>query len=128
MLAIRDALHSQMGNNSNLELVPMSSWITKVEAHDEADITRVPALKLISFFKGLADGDARLRAEMAVDSRADDGHNREALGLPMLSIDKMQARSDTLLRVRPLESADVAKWVEYWLHRASLFSKDEVEL
>lgn len=101
----------------NIQLVSYAEWLARLEisasvnssssAELEADTIRSnPALRLINFFRGVS---------MDLDS------SREALGIPMLSLDEAKKVSSTLQggNLRELGTEDVLRWLGYW--RSSSF-------
>lgn len=113
--AIRDTV-LESGVVANLDVIPFSSWMAKLEACDAREIHHVPALKLIPFLKGLATEDVRLRNQ--VNGTTDNnqiGVDKEAFGVPVLSIDKMLVNAPSLRDAKPLKAEDAASWVRFWL-------------
>lgn len=86
-------------------LVPYSEWIQALEARShspsQADISDVPAIKLLDFFHSFRD-----------QTSAEGVH--EAGGAATMSTEKAQAVSDALRSASPLSNEAVASWVGYW--------------
>lgn len=108
MSAAADALASITGNRP-LPLVPFSEWLKKLETYGPEDMKRIPALKLLLFYRSLAAGDSTLQA-----LEEGEAAEREALGSVKIATDKMQALSPTLRDMPPLTSAEPSRWVAYW--------------
>lgn len=96
-------------HDTGLPLVTWSEWYSKLESCGPEDLQRVPGLKLLSFYRSLASGDAALRA---LDE--EESSQRESLGLVKLSTVKMQTISPTLRNISPLTLEDPARWIAYW--------------
>ena len=105
--AIADALKPLTANES-LPLVPFSEWFAKLEATSPHEVARVPALKLLGFFHGMAAGDDEMRAQGAISD------SREALGAAQLETIKVQRASRTMATVESLDAKDAHRWVGYW--------------
>lgn len=104
-----------MTHNQQLPIVPWSEWYNKLELCGPDDINRIPALKLLPFYRSLAAGDSALRT-------LDKGEaaNREALGFVTLATDKMQVISSTLRELPSLEGGDSERWITYWQSKGLL--------
>lgn len=75
---------------------------------------RVPGLKLLPFYRGIAKGDAALRA-------AGSSEDRESGGQARLMTSKIQRASETIGSVPPIGAGDAPRWVAYW-DRKGLFN------
>ncbi|KII85651.1 hypothetical protein PLICRDRAFT_44986 [Plicaturopsis crispa FD-325 SS-3] len=102
-----------------LPLVPFASWFSKLEERaknaSEEDIQRIPAIKLLEFFRALSSADALVRTGGQT--------NVEACGIPTLSTDKMQGISPAIASARSLGKEDARAWVRYWTTKG-LFGQD----
>lgn len=73
MEGISEALTTVTGGK-RLPLVPFSEWLVKLQACSQEDMTRIPALKLLSSFRPFGPGDESVRA------LGQGAETREALG------------------------------------------------
>jgi hypothetical protein len=103
-----------------LPLVRMNDWVKKLEkAAKGAKSTEqkaMPALKLIHFFRAIAQLDEENRA-MSVLSNGDvEARNPayDAAGLLILAHDKALGVSKSLRNELPLGVDDAKRWVGYW--------------
>lgn len=112
--AAADALKPITGGQ-RLPLVPFFEWYAKLEACGAEDMKRIPGLKLLSFYRPLAAGDAALRA---LDE--DQAKQRESLGFVKIGTEKMEALSSTLRDLPALKAEDPARWISYW-HSKKIF-------
>ncbi|KAH8102700.1 hypothetical protein BXZ70DRAFT_929500 [Cristinia sonorae] len=101
---IFSAVHANTG--SRLPTIPFAEWLSKVEAHSanatEQDFAAIPAIKLLRFFRGIAQGSVE-----APDASL-------AGGRP--TFDSLQARkiSAALDGAKPIGEGDVKLWLKYW--------------
>jgi hypothetical protein len=80
------------------------------------EIERIPGLKLLSFFRKMSNADDELRiAGAGVEGT-------EAVGLVMLSTDKIRRVSKTAQDIPSLSVDDADCWVRYW-RSAGLFGR-----
>ncbi|EIW76878.1 acetyl-CoA synthetase-like protein [Coniophora puteana RWD-64-598 SS2] len=110
---ISEAL-APMNGGKSLPLVPFAEWFAELErlsqasnAGDEAEIKKVPALKLLDFMRGLAISDTIVR-------EAQDADELQATGFQPFATAKAQAASETMRTLEPLTARDALRWVEYW--------------
>ncbi|EIW76887.1 acetyl-CoA synthetase-like protein [Coniophora puteana RWD-64-598 SS2] len=110
---ISEAL-ARVNQGKKLPLVPFADWFAELErlsqapnAGDEAEIQRVPALKLLDFMRGLARADIAMR-------EAQDTDELEAVGFQPFATAKAQEVSETMRTLEPLTARDALRWVEYW--------------
>jgi thioester reductase-like protein len=107
---INDALVFQKKLDAPLPLVSFQEWFSNLEGHaqsaDQAVELKIPALKLLDFFRSLSAGDL----QVTTDGRL----NAEAGGLTTFSTSKIQDISKTMRDLKPLGSEDVEGWVKYW--------------
>lgn len=96
-------------NDKPLPLIPWSEWFGKLESYGAKDMNRIPALKLLPFYRRLAAGDSALRGLDEAEAA-----QREALGFVKIGTTKMQVLSSTLRDMPPLDSEDPVRWVSYW--------------
>ncbi|KZT23998.1 putative aminoadipate reductase [Neolentinus lepideus HHB14362 ss-1] len=93
-----------------LPLVPFPEWIDNLEKKamqaKEDDYDKIPAIRLLDFFKHFAE------AHKSLDVAGAD--NVEAGGIVRFAIDEVRKGSKTIGRVDQLSTADAERWVEYW--------------
>ncbi|PCH33942.1 acetyl-CoA synthetase-like protein [Wolfiporia cocos MD-104 SS10] len=96
---ILSAISAETG--PGLARVSVGSWVEKLEkvAQSPDNLDAVPALKLLDFFRNLAQANPS---------------GTEMGGLPLFKTDNAQSASTTLRGLRPLERGDVSAWVRYW--------------
>jgi len=103
---IMETLANTLGNNSHISLIPFSEWFELLERHaargtNDSDVfTKMPAIKLLDFFKGLSLAKAEPDAEVG--------------GLAMFATDKLQRISTTIRELGPIGPQDIQNWGEYW--------------
>lgn len=103
--------------------IPFSEWFQilqeKAIGAGEDEVRRIPALKLLSFFRPLAQGDQLLRSRGASNLQS---RTNEALGFVTLATEKMQSISVTVRGMRSMEEEGgyPARWAQYW-HSKGLF-------
>ncbi|KAF7980198.1 hypothetical protein HWV62_39287 [Athelia sp. TMB] len=111
--SISDALQHEGVIEEPLPLVPFTEWFDRLEQRskgaDEQEMSRVPAIKLLEWFRGLSSADALLRQS--------DCKNIEAGGLVTLSTTKSQMAGSTMAMVRAIGAEDASRWVTYWLFK-----------
>ncbi|CAA7265482.1 unnamed protein product [Cyclocybe aegerita] len=115
--AVNDVLVDEGVIPEKLPVVDMKTWFCLLEAKaHQADakeiIYDIPAIKLLEFFRSVAQADASLRQE--------GDPNVESCGLTPLSTMKAQEVSRAMREVSPLGRADAELWVKYWKN-AGLF-------
>ncbi|KAJ8509096.1 hypothetical protein ONZ45_g8704 [Pleurotus djamor] len=107
--SIRDVTRGKV----ELPIAPMSEWVRLLEGAAEnakdADIRKIPAMKLMSFFARLAQADS---------SVADD---QESGGWPNFPTNVAQSLSPSLANAEPLGKPTISAWVAYWAN-AALFT------
>ncbi|EPQ54835.1 acetyl-CoA synthetase-like protein [Gloeophyllum trabeum ATCC 11539] len=104
------------GNGQPLPVLPFKQWITllekKAERATEADIRKIPAIKLLQFFQAMASADDAIRASGRNDL--------EAGGIPLFSTKKAQAVSQALRDAPQIGVEDAERWIRYW-YKKGLF-------
>ncbi|KAF8816011.1 putative aminoadipate reductase [Phlegmacium glaucopus] len=104
---IGDALVAQKKLESPLAFVSFQKWFSILEAHAQsANELRIPAVKLLDFFRQMSVGDLQVTS----DGRL----NAEAGGLTNFSTSKTQDISKAMRDLKPLVSKDIEQWVKYW--------------
>ncbi|GJE92597.1 acetyl-CoA synthetase-like protein [Phanerochaete sordida] len=100
-------LRAEVGGN--VPVIPLDDWVSKLEALSTTataeDLTRVPALKLLRFFRSIAAS----RADKM--SRAADDH--DSAGLTYATAE-LQRSSVAMRRLQPMSEAHAHAWVRYW--------------
>ncbi|KAJ3488351.1 hypothetical protein NLJ89_g11625 [Agrocybe chaxingu] len=112
MAPINEAIVREGIVEQKLPIVEFQTWFSALEAksHDasEEDISAIPAIKLLEFFRTMAQVDVALRQQ---------GNDKvESGGLPTLSTSRVQEISDTMKGLPKLAPSDTALWVQYWKH------------
>lgn len=96
-------LREELGD---LPVVPPDVWVSKLETWSESasaeDLSRIPALKILSFFRRLAT--TRLEGEDRVN-----GLN--------FATDELRRSSPTMRELQPLSEGHAWMWVQYWRSR-----------
>ncbi|KAJ6472842.1 putative aminoadipate reductase [Mycena vitilis] len=91
-----DLIMSAMAADAHLPLVPLATWLEQVEARSfaptTADLEKIPAIKLLDFFKAVAAGRGNLE----------------------FSTLKAQATSESMKLLKPLTKEDAKRWMKYW--------------
>ncbi|KAF9244919.1 putative aminoadipate reductase [Melanogaster broomeanus] len=104
MKPISSALYQKNLTSEPLPLVPFDQWVTRLEKY-AADASE-PAIKLLDFFRALAQQDTMIRQSGRPDA--------EAVGFTDLMTDTAQRVSKTMRELEPLSPSDVKRWVDYW--------------
>ncbi|EKM51563.1 uncharacterized protein PHACADRAFT_212203 [Phanerochaete carnosa HHB-10118-sp] len=93
----------------DMPVVPLDVWVAKLDVQSSTataeDLARLPALKLIGFFRGL------VAARLGSGDRAD--------SLPFAT-DELQRSSPTMCELQPLSEEHARMWVRYWKSRRYL--------
>ncbi|EKM51562.1 uncharacterized protein PHACADRAFT_127221 [Phanerochaete carnosa HHB-10118-sp] len=93
----------------DLPVIPLDVWIAKLDIQSSAatteDLARVPALKLMGFFRRLAA------------ARWDGGGRVDGL---LFATDELQCSSPTMRELQPLSEDHARMWVRYWKARQYL--------
>jgi len=110
MKPISSALHQKNVTSEPLPLVPFDEWVASLAkcAADtsEANVRRVPAIKLLHFMGSLAQADTAIRQSGRSDV--------EAVGFSGFVTDIARRASKTMRELEPLSPSDVMMWVDYW--------------
>ncbi|KZT25929.1 acetyl-CoA synthetase-like protein [Neolentinus lepideus HHB14362 ss-1] len=104
MIAIRKSLDK---SPESLPLVPFGEWVKKLEQRatkaTAEDLERVPAIRILDFFRKLAGAKTS---------------SGEAGGVAAFATEKARADSPTLKQLQCLDEQDTEMWVKYWMSRA----------
>ncbi|KAG2103392.1 putative aminoadipate reductase [Suillus discolor] len=110
MRPVADAIFERKITSAPLPLIPFSEWFEKVESSaknaSEANIKRVPAIKLLDFMRSMSRSD--------IATRASGKMHLEVGGVTSFSTDVAQRVSPTVKELEPLSSASATQWVDYW--------------
>ncbi|KAG1900203.1 putative aminoadipate reductase [Suillus fuscotomentosus] len=110
MRPVADAISERKITSAPLPLVPFSEWFEKVESSaknaSEANIKRVPAIKLLNFMRSMSRSD--------IATRASGEMHLEVGGLTSFATVVAQRVSPTVKELEPLSSATATQWVDYW--------------
>ncbi|KAI3612070.1 nonribosomal peptide synthetase [Moniliophthora roreri] len=113
MRQIVDSLEAHGRVKSNeVKIVPWADWIKELESRasdlsDVGSLERVPAIKLIHFYRGMADADA--------SHRSHGDYNGEAVDLPPLEVENAMKLSPAFKSASELNKQDVDAWVKWWI-------------
>lgn len=101
-----------------IPLIPYIEWLDLLETRaqvastigtDSDDLREIPALKMPHFFRTMKAGWEQ------------NGSGREAWGLPSLDFTRAFEASSVLRQnVRPIDEAEVERWIGYWGNRGFL--------
>ncbi|KAK0201032.1 putative aminoadipate reductase [Desarmillaria ectypa] len=90
----------------DIPVKPASEWFEILESRSQTasseDIQRIPALKLLAFFREMIQGD-----------NGNDS-DQESGGLPRFSTSKAEKCSPTMFNVKSIGSEEVEGWIGYW--------------
>ncbi|KZT61198.1 acetyl-CoA synthetase-like protein [Calocera cornea HHB12733] len=106
-----DSMLAPLATQLDCTLVPFSKWLRALSeaAEDHTEVTRNPAIKLLDFYRQIAESEGAREPETVTIPKA-----REAMGLPNLETDQAEARSETLRKLKPLGEEDAQRWMAYW--------------
>jgi len=98
-----------------LPIVPFGEWFAllekKAENASEEDLVKIPAIKLLEFFRALARGDQAIRdAGMSAT---------EAAGMTNFSTSKSQQVSATMATMQAVGEVEADAWVGYWISKGA---------
>ncbi|KZP33052.1 hypothetical protein FIBSPDRAFT_371519 [Athelia psychrophila] len=106
MRPLSDALHQHKVTPDILPLVAFKEWFAMLESSatgaDEHDMGRIPALKLLEFFRRLS------AAPMDAES------SRELGGYAAFATVKSQAASSAMRGLARPSAVDARRWIKYW--------------
>jgi len=116
-----NTVFSSMATQLSLPLVPFKTWVENVEQEAEKGgpraAERIPAIKLLEFFRQAAKGVDPTTSEDGVE-----GHKSgEATGKAEFETGKAVRISETLKSLEMLSEKDVELWLGYW-RRHGLFA------
>ncbi|KAF5318764.1 hypothetical protein D9619_011063 [Psilocybe cf. subviscida] len=110
MANINEALVSAGFINAPLNIMPQMQWFQLLEARalnaSSSDVERIPAIKLLEYFRSLAQADAAVRAGTL--------RGMDCAGLPRFSTLKAEAASETMKNMRPIDAQHAHSWINYW--------------
>jgi thioester reductase-like protein len=91
--AVRESLQKQ--TQSEVKIVPFNTWIEKLKAvpPTKEEVEKVPGVKLVDFYEGLA---------------------QEGAGLPRLATEKTATMSRTLAGMRAVDREMMDSWMRQW--------------
>ncbi|KAJ7613299.1 acetyl-CoA synthetase-like protein [Mycena polygramma] len=91
-----DRMMSTFAREAQLPLIPFSDWVEQVQVHSSAataeEIDKIPATKLLDFFKAVVAGAGSIEFSTA----------------------KAQAMSEWMKSLKPLTEEDAKQWMKYW--------------
>jgi nucleoside-diphosphate-sugar epimerase len=98
-----------------LPIVPFGEWFqlleSKAETATEDDLVKIPAIKLLDFFRALARGDEATRSRGVSTS--------EAAGMTNFSTIKVQQVSATMANMQAIGEVEADAWVGYWISKGA---------
>ncbi|KZP21530.1 hypothetical protein FIBSPDRAFT_1044071 [Athelia psychrophila] len=107
--SVANALYRAGVADHHLPLVPFKEWFARLEQRskgaDADEMAKIPAIKLLEFFRGMSAADEAMRTSGRTD--------REG-GMASLSTSKSQAASKSMAEVQPVGVEDAQRWVDYW--------------
>ncbi|KAH7890602.1 putative nonribosomal peptide synthetase [Phlebopus sp. FC_14] len=114
MTSVRNSIiESSPVMSSELPFVPFQDWFFQLEKRAEAasadGLVDIPAIRLLEFFRAMAEGDRISRRSRPADT--------EAGGMTRFSTVKSSAVSSTISQMRPLGEVEASSWVRYWESR-----------
>ncbi|KAJ3509565.1 hypothetical protein NLJ89_g5155 [Agrocybe chaxingu] len=108
--ALNEALVQEGIASQKLSIVDFQTWFSRLEAKSqeagEKEINDIPAIKLLDFFRTMAQVD--------VDLRQRGNEKVESGGSSTFSTAKIQGISSTIKGLPPISHSDVALWIKYW--------------
>ncbi|KAF5318761.1 hypothetical protein D9619_011064 [Psilocybe cf. subviscida] len=121
MANVNEALFSAGIIKAPLNIIPQTQWSQLLEARalnaSSSDMESIPAIKLLEFFRSVAQADAAVRAGTL------DGI--ESGGLTRFSTLKAEAASETMKNLSPVDAQHARSWVNYW-RSAGLLSRLDI--
>ncbi|KAH7912704.1 acetyl-CoA synthetase-like protein [Hygrophoropsis aurantiaca] len=94
-----------------LRMVSFEDWLSELDKRihtaTKQDLDRIPALKLIEYFRKLARSNIEIRASGLM--------NVEVGGLAAFATDKAQSISPSMRELSPISKGEAEKWVRYWI-------------
>jgi len=106
---IGDALVLQRKLESPLTFVSFQEWFSILETHAQSadqNALRIPAIKLLDFFRQISTGDLQVATNGQLDA--------EAGGSAKFSTLKTREISKAMRELKPLGSEEIKRWVKYW--------------
>ncbi|KAF8555340.1 putative nonribosomal peptide synthetase [Imleria badia] len=98
-----------------LPIVPFGEWFarleSKAEGASEDDLAKIPAIKLLEFFRALARGDEAIR-NLGVGST-------EAAGMTNFSTGNVRKVSVTMANMQAIGEDEADAWVGYWISKGA---------
>ncbi|THU87157.1 acetyl-CoA synthetase-like protein [Dendrothele bispora CBS 962.96] len=112
--ALAHLIASRLGT---VDVVPFEDWLAKLEEKGREDPEaekKISALRILGFYKGLAETQAKSSSATSTSGQAEGG--LEAFGFPEIEIERAKKLSETLAdpEVRQLGEEDVERWLKYW--------------
>ncbi|KAF8548861.1 NAD(P)-binding protein [Imleria badia] len=98
-----------------LDVAEFGRWFeqleSKAEGASEDDLAKIPAIKLLEFFRSMAYEDGEIRK---LDADDDGVISAEATLMTTFCTAKAQKVSRTMKRMEPIGRAEAKAWVSYW--------------
>ncbi|KAH7890598.1 acetyl-CoA synthetase-like protein [Phlebopus sp. FC_14] len=115
--AVRDAIREELAIEIDvvLPIVPFGEWFARLEKRAEVasqeDLVNIPAIKLIEFFRAIAQADDIVAYHTRRES---DQVEPEAGGGAHFSTNKVQRVSHIMEQMKPPGETEAGLWVRYW--------------
>ncbi|PPQ80241.1 hypothetical protein CVT25_003501 [Psilocybe cyanescens] len=108
--AVNDALVQESITPTQIPVIPIQDWFSLLEKRtadaNPEDLSTIPAIKLLDFFRGAATVDSALRSGQIKGT--------ESGGIAEFSTAKSQNISKTMQDIPSLSNGDAQLWVKYW--------------
>ncbi|KAF8121589.1 acetyl-CoA synthetase-like protein [Boletus edulis] len=103
-----------LGGENVLPIVPFGEWFAllerKAENASEGDLAKIPAIKLLEFFRSLVQRDQAIQSVGVASTEA-----AGSAGMTNFSTAKMRAVSPTMANMRAIGETEADAWVTYWI-------------
>ncbi|KAK2461112.1 hypothetical protein APHAL10511_006891 [Amanita phalloides] len=99
-----------LGDNA-LPIISFEDWFElldkRAESATEDDLVKMPAIKLLEFFRLMVQGEQAIRSV------------KEAAGMATLSTSKIQQISQTMANMKEIGEVEADAWVGYWISKGA---------
>jgi len=107
----RSIIHRKGLPYDALRIVPFGDWFSLLERNaenpSEDDLAKIPAIKLLEFFRTLVRGDEAIRRSQIAAT--------EAAGIANFITTKAQRVSPTMANMQAIGEVEADAWVAYWI-------------
>ncbi|KAG9309639.1 putative aminoadipate reductase [Chiua virens] len=116
MSFVRRSIIQRKGlGNDALPIVSFEDWFAllekKAENASQDELVKIPAIKLLEFFRALARGDQAIRSAGLSAT--------EAAGMTNFSTTKSQQVSLTMAKMQAIGEVEADAWVSYWISKGA---------